>query len=702
MGHRYVATTGSPMKRTTVGTIAILVGVVGAAAMAEDKDDSKPEIRVEAAAPVEPTKATVKGVEQSRPLADDGAEVLLDTPGVNASRLGGHGLEPFIRGQSQNRINVLLDGANVYGACPNRMDPPSSYAAPGMYDRITVIKGVTEGLAYGAGATGGTVLYQREAPGFTESGQTQGKAALGYRSNGDIKTILADYARGGPTGYVRVLGEGQDAGNYVDGSGAEVRSSFRTANLATIFGYSPDSASNLEFDVEAARAADVLYAGAGMDTPESRNDILQLKYDREIHGSWIRKMSAHGSYSTVHHLMNNYSLRTTMPTMWMEVPADSRTYNLKLAADLVSSGTSEWSAGIEQRYNNREAIRYSGATLSTINSIMWPDVSVGETGVYATYKNRLGERNRVLFGGRIDSVSADAAQADGATGGPPNPNALYNLYYGISAKPVSEINPSVSARYEHDAAGSPATWFVSFGRISRTADATERFMAANGMTPDMRWVGNPGILPEKHNELSVGLMRRISHGSLGGSVFYNRVADYILRDRAHGQPGILQTDSAFIYRNVEAELYGGEFEFNQNWSRRLSSRLTAAYVVGTNLTDNRPIAQIPPLEMTASLDYRGTAWKFGGKARVVAAQNRVDDDPATGSGLDLGPSQAFSLLDLYAHRELSRRARLSFGVDNVFNVTYAEHLNRYNPMDPVPMKVNEPGRSIWIKALMEL
>jgi iron complex outermembrane receptor protein len=688
------------MNKKTIRHVSMIVGFVAATAMAAD-EEARPTIQVEAATPVDPVSAVVAGDYESRPLAMDGGEVLTSVPAVNGSRMGGHGLEPYIRGQSQNRINVLLDGGNVYGGCPNRMDPPSSYAAPATYDKITVIKGTTEGLLYGAGATGGTVLYEREAPGFTESGQSEGKAGAGYRANGNAKSIFADYATGGPRSYVRILGEHQDAGNYVDGDGSEIRSSFKNSNLATVFGYSPGADSELTLDVDIARGSDILYEGAGMDAPFANNDMLRFKYDQTVDGSVLKKWSALASYSDVNHLMNNYSYRTTMPAMWMEVPTDSRTYNLKLTTDLATSEASEWSAGVEHRYNNREAIQYSGATLSTINSIMWPDVRQGETGFFASYKNTLSRYSRLLLGGRADLVSAEAAKADAATSGPPNPNALYNLYYGKSATPVNETNLSLSAKYEHDLVETQATWFVSIGRTTRTADATERFMAANGPTADARWVGNPGILPEKHNQLELGLTHRISGGSVGGAMFYNHVNDYILRDRAHGQDGILLSDDANIYRNVEADLIGAELEGNFNWSSSLASRLTAAYVMATNTTDDRPIAQIPPLEVTASLDYKKQKWTLGGKLRLVAAQNRVDDDASTGSGLDLGPSDAFSLLDLYGNRDLSKRSRLSFGVDNAFNLNYAEHINRYNPMDPTPIKVNEPGRTVWVKAVVE-
>ena len=59
----------------------------------------------------------------------DGGEYLRGLTGVSGTRMGGHGIDPIIRGQSQTRINILLDGAYVHGGCPNRMDPPSAYAA---------------------------------------------------------------------------------------------------------------------------------------------------------------------------------------------------------------------------------------------------------------------------------------------------------------------------------------------------------------------------------------------------------------------------------------------------------------------------------------------------------------------------------------------------------------------------------------------
>ena len=92
--------------------------------------------------------------------------------------------------------------------------------------------------------------------------------------------------------------------------------------------------------------------------------------------------------------------------------------------------------------------------------------------------------------------------------------------------------------------------------------------------------------------------------------------DYILRDRAHGQVGILRNDNATIYRNVDARFYGTElgldYRLNDNWS--LGGSL--AYVHATNTTDSRAIAQTPPLKGTVTLGYRKNDWNLapGGQA----------------------------------------------------------------------------------------
>jgi iron complex outermembrane receptor protein len=303
----------------------------------------------------------------------------------------------------------------------------------------------------------------------------------------------------------------------------------------------------------------------------------------------------------------------------------------------------------------------------------------------------------------VDRVDASASKADldPVPAWADSPNTLYSSYYGVTAEPRDETNVGGLLRYEHQLPGNATTLFAGLSRTVRTADATERFIAGDNMSdPTKIWVGNPGLDPEAHHQLDFGLEHQAKQYSAAVTVYYDRVNNYILRDLARGQDGILLADLATIYRNVDAELYGLDVETSYQWNSRWSSDMTLAYVYATNTTESRPIAQTPPLEGTLSLEYRRGAWMLGGLLRAVDKQTRVDDDPATGSALDVGQTPGFTVYNLYGSYSLDKQSKISFGVDNVTDKTYAEHLNKSNAFDVTQIQVNEPGRAYWAKVTM--
>ncbi len=104
---------------------------------------------------VELAPSVVTGVAQSSPLtivtnpkeprqpvpASDGADYLKTIPGFAVIRNGGSNGDPVLRGMFGSRLNILTNGGMMLGACPNRMDAPTSYISPETYDKLTVIKG---------------------------------------------------------------------------------------------------------------------------------------------------------------------------------------------------------------------------------------------------------------------------------------------------------------------------------------------------------------------------------------------------------------------------------------------------------------------------------------------------------------------------------------------------------------------------------
>jgi iron complex outermembrane receptor protein len=270
------------------------------------------------------------------------------------------------------------------------------------------------------------------------------------------------------------------------------------------------------------------------------------------------------------------------------------------------------------------------------------------------------------------------------------------LYYnGAQADKETDHNIGGLLHFEHDLETINGTVFAGVSRSVRTPDASERFLASNGSPVMPAWVGNPDIDSEKHHQVELGISLRGDRWDAEGTVYYNDVDDFILRDRQ-----VAVGPNPSIYRNIDATLYGGEARLGYRWSRNWRSEFGLAYVRAKNDTDDRDIAQTPPLEGMVSLDYSSGHWDAGARVRAAAKQTKVDTTSSTGvegEGLDVQKTPGWGVLDLYGRYELNESLSIDLGVDNVFDKNYAQHLNRANAFDPTQVQVNEPGRSAWLK-----
>jgi iron complex outermembrane receptor protein len=624
----------------------------------------------------------------------DGSEVLRDVTGADLSRMGGHGLEPFVRGQSRGDLTVLLDGASIHGGCPNRMDPSTAYSATETTDRVVVIRGV-QTLRYGPGAPGGTVLYDRQVPDFDD---TRWSAEIGGGGSTwmNVPEFALDAALGFDDWSLRALASFRDLGNYEDGDGAEVRSAAKSSSAMLMAGWRPGE-TMVELSYEYSNTEDALFAGAGMDAPESTAVTLRLQTERAAGDGRVGwRLDAFSN--SVDHLMDNYSLRPLRAPMALEVPSETSTWGLR--GHLETAGRLPFIIGLTVEEADADATRFGGPTPETIamvQSIMWPDVRRRQTGAFVEGVGRLGEAMRLVYGLRVDHFTADAGRADEPTmgGNGPSPRQLWSRYYGDDEASWSDTALGGLVRFEHGLGA--WSYQVGLSRTLRVADATERYLGANSSMAPMRWVGNPGLDPARFHQFDLGAGWRGGGAQANLTLFAADVENLILSDRAHGQEGVLLSDNARVYRNVDALRYGGELDAAYRGSGSLVVSGGLWWVWASNTTDDRPIAQTPPLTGRVSVAWSPSRWSVSATGRFAAEQDRVDDDPSTGSGLDAGPTPGWAILDLAASVTLGAGFGLSAGVANVLDRTYANHLNRGSLFDPDPVRVNEPGRTLWLR-----
>lgn len=659
-------------------------------------------LTIEDSIQINPNVASPVSGQRSRALNADGGDFLNQINGVSSSRFGGRGLEPVIRGQSQTRLNILLDGAYVHGGCPNRMDPPASWAALETYEQVKVLKGV-QSVLYGGGGSGGTVLFERDSRGLAEEEGTHGRLSVTASSNGTKGDLLGDAMWAADKGYIRAITEVKRMDDYEDGDGRTVRSSYDHRQMGLILGFTPTEDRLFELSIENNEFEDALYPGSAMDSPEESGNIARVRFEDKPDLAWLSGIKFEAYLSDIDHLMDNYSLRNapkySIPPamagkdMLRATPTTSKTIGgrLQLSTDI---GATRLQYGIDVQNNNRDGSlnNMDNGTARSV-SLMWPDVNIDQIGLFAEANQALAKHQRLKYGMRVDFVDASADKAGVKPATTPNTaKQIYNMYYGTNETDQSETNLGALVRFEQDF-GKGYQAGIGISRSVRTADATERYMNKWGMPASKRWVGNPLIKAEKHHQLDLSIGKQGKGFSWNTVVFYDKVSDYILRDGARGQSGVLLSDNAEIYRNVDATLYGAEWEGRWRLDRHWDISTSLAYVRADNDTDDRAIAQTPPLNGQIQLDYHRGHWAAGTRLRFAAAQNRLDEL----SKQEVSKTAGYGVLDVYGQYRINQTFSLRFGVDNVMDKTYAQHINRANLMDNQALKVNEPGRNAWLR-----
>ena len=630
--------------------------------------------------------------------ARDAGDLLRVAPAVSSGRMGGHGLDPRIRGLGESSIRVLIDGAEIHGGCPNRMDPPSSFAAVDHFDEVIVVRGV-QTLRYGTAP--GTVLFERLPVRFLDDSWWRVSANAVTGTNNDGPAMGFSAAIGSTKLSLEAAADRLRMSNYSDGNGEEIASAFDSRNGSIALGWTPDDLTSVRLSYELNRTTDALYAGAGMDSPNSETDAVRLRFRRDAGAGVVGEIRGDLYWSDVSHLMDNYSLRDWTAPMAMKAPSTSRSTGGRLWLDLNPREHFELSAGIDLAHNDREALRFAGPNpdnVTMLQSLLWPEVDLEQNGLFVEGNFGIGLAGALQFGIRGDNFSASAGAADVKPAGMnPTPRQLWQSYYGAADDNWERNIVGGFVRYQHRLPTPKVGFFAGVSRTARAADTTQRFMAGNSSTAPKRWVGNPALDVEIHNQFDLGMEISSSMSELEVTVFFDKVDDAILRDRAHGQPGVLKEDNATIYRNISARRAGLEIVGQLRIGSRINVGGDAAYVYAQNTTDNRPIAQTPPFEGSLYASWSGGRFGASGVVRWAATQTRVDNNPMTGSGLDVGETPGWAILNLSGQADLGFGFRVLAGVDNAFDRAYAYHLNRDNFFDPAPVKINEPGRVFWLR-----
>ena len=648
------------------------------------------KVTVTASAPNFETALDGREVKES--AARDVGEALTGVEGLWKVRKGGIANAIVLRGFQSGNINVLVDGARIFGACPSHMDPPEFHVDFAEVQEVVVTKGAFD--VKNEGSLGGSIqIMNKDEP------AGRGFHVLPSFSAGSFgfvnPSLTASYSNGKSD---MLAGYSYRRSNpYTDGAGrpftdyANFREGMQSASAFDVqtgwgkFAYSPKETHRLEFGYARQSGDHILYPYLMMDAPYDHADRLKAAYDINNGAGALRHLHLEAYDTQVHHWMTDEFRTSSLGTPRnynMATLAATQALGFRAEAELPSL-----SLGTEVYRRNWDATNTMLMMGNYMGQNFIPDVRLWLGGAFGEYRRTFARKLHVDAGGRVDSGSSVAQSASLNTD-------LYWAYNGTRLRSNSDTNPAGNVQLAYDF-GKGLSVFSGVGSTVRLPDPAERYFSLSRMGSD--WVGNPLLRPTRNTEIDWGVNYAGRRLRVRPTLFYSQLEDFIVlhqQETIHPMMSVMNT-VARSYENVNARLYGGELTYSVGITRSLLLLGGASYTVGKNtprpeytiLSTN--LAEIPPLKAQAELRY-GTRRFFGELCGLaVDAQNRLD--------ADLGEQRTPGYFTMGGKAGVhTKKLNFAAGIDNLLDRFYYEYLSFQRDPFRSGMKIPEPGRNVYV------
>ncbi len=608
-----------------------------------------------------------------------------DSASISIQRRSGIANDIILRGQRKDNINITVDGGKIYGACPNRMDPPTSHIITSNIKDVAIIEGPYDEENFGT--LSGAVKITTKKPSKKLSGEVNiNGGSWGYKKFG------ATVSGGNDSVRVLVGASTQTSDQYKDGDGNTMAQQLKNATDGTANAKQQYKAS--EFDREAYtkksflskiyidindnqelrlsytgnRSDNVLYPSTGMDAISDDSDLYNLQYIVNNLGKYSQKLSFEYYYSTVDHPMTTQYRKSSSGAAGTVANVMSSSISGAKIKNEFNLNGAKITYGVDSSRRNWDGRYYKKYTTKPValnKSI--PDVDTTNSAIFASFSKKVNnfEYKTAL---RYDHTKIDPSNND-------------------ASKTYNDLSGYIFGYY---LANDSLKYFVGVGKSIRVPDQKESHFRAKDLTGATagKLVGNPNLKETQNYELDLGLVNDGDNGIFKTKVFYSKLKDFIVYNATAKQ-----------YQNVDAKLYG----FSINGSYFATDKLTfdygASYQRGkkdnplAGQTDTN-LPSIPPLKVNFGLTYDYDE-SLSLNANVVASAKWTNYDKDNGEQ----EIPSWSVLNLKASKDINKKFNFTFGIDNVFDKSYAVS-NTYKDLTLVSggndvMLLNEPGRYIY-------
>ena len=666
-------------------------------------------------------------------------------PGVSVSGGGRFGLNSFsIRGVGGDRVLTLVDStptADEFSFGPF-LSSRRDFVDLDALKSVEIVRGPGSSV-YGSNAIGGVVNFITKAPvDYLDGKAVNGSIKLGTSSadSSSNATILSAFGNETLSGMiVGTLRSGSETESYFDdnSSGPERRSENpqenENRNIYAKFVYAPSENQNISFVAErfSADSETNVLSSAGTFTrgvltnsqqgiDERNRERFSINYDLSLPSLLtdsinllVYSQSSEASQDTLTERVSLGALQDRIRTsaftqdntgfraqFGKTVESESFTHALTYGVDYDQSESSTLRTGqTVNRADGSLAIEFSNFPTRD-----FPNSEYTSLGIFIQNEVEILQRRlRVIPSLRYDSFelepSADAIYLAGNTGSP-TPEGYDE----------SELSAKLGAIYKlSDTWSIYAQYAEGFRAPPLDAVNTGFTNFAGGYTT----LPNPDLRPERGTSTEVGVRRISDYGSIEVTAYENRYNDFIESLAVRGfnpLTGLLE----FQARNLDqARIKGAEFKARYRLAalseslEGLQIRASYAYADGENEESNQPLNSIDPQQLVLGLGYAPSSDKWSVEAVLTGTDRKdvvdIDASSLQGDEFAITPftTPSYANLDLIGHYNLSKRARINWGIFNVTDKQYYRWSEEFvqNPLTTNFDRLTEPGRnySVTIK-----
>ncbi|TXE16792.1 TonB-dependent receptor [Psychroserpens burtonensis] len=617
--------------------------------------------------------------------------------GFSVIKRGNYAIDPSFRGSQYEQLNIQYDGgAKAMHACPNRMDPITTHIIPEEITKIEIIKGPYT-VRYGA-TFGGIINMVTQKPDYEDYG-LHGKVSAGYESNGSslvnlaqLQYIAAKYDIVTNVGY-------RDFGNYEDGDGIEIPSSFRSTDYGIKIGYNFTENQRFQAHWRQSFGRDVLHAALPMDTEYDNSSIISLDYKLDNMGPILKSLTAKAYYSYVDHLMTNTN-RPSFMMMEASSAVDATTIGGKLEFNWKPIEKLNVFSGFDAMYIARDGGRTRLVKIMnsnalpmpmTFNDKVWQDSYITDLGAFTELKYNFNPKTILTAGIRYDHVVSDIQ----------DPEDDFAEMYDLEKRTEHNFSGTISVK---KIVSDKFTLEAAYGRGVRSANMIERFINHFNVGQDpFEYIGNPNLKAEVNNQFEIGFKGQepLKNGfntfkyevSFYYSFFENYIVGIIDPTITRKFNPIAQPRNVKVFQNLnEAYKTGFEVTTQVNFLEDYYFKADFAYVYAKNKDLSESLPLTPPL--TTRLSFGIEKEKFWGNLQY----NLVSKQDNISRSFGETETSGYQTLDVRLGLRPIKNITLGVAAINIFDEAYNSHLNfsftNQANFDRTP--ITEPGRNLSV------